>query len=254
MFETLAALFFAHVLADYVLQTNTMVETKDRALTLALHTLAVFVTAVIATGSIDWRIATLAGIHLLVDIAKTVWIRKRDDDGINPYLLDQAAHLLTIIAIAAIAPTLWANGIWAREFGNGGLINATSWAPKVMLLIAGAIYTTRAGGFAVGKLMGPFAEGAPKESLPAGGMMIGLLERGLIYLMFIAGQPAGIGFLIAAKSILRFDAASNNAKAEYVIIGTLASFSWAIAISILILTINNGLNGTALLEIIPPKD
>ena len=84
--------------------------------------------------------------------------------------------------------------------------------------------------------------------------MIGLLERGLIYLMFIAGQPAGIGFLIAAKSILRFDAASNNAKAEYVIIGTLASFSWAIAISILILTINNGLNGTALLEIIPPKD
>ncbi|MFT7046419.1 MAG: hypothetical protein ACJAYH_001695 [Celeribacter sp.] len=124
----------------------------------------------------------------------------------------------------------------------------------MMLLIAGAIYATRAGGFAVGKLMMPFAAGAPLESLPRGGMMIGILERGLIFLMFLAGQPAGIGFLIAAKSVLRFDAASKNEKAEYVIIGTLASFSWAIAIAILTLAINNGLNGAPLLEIMSAKD
>ncbi|MDO6592064.1 DUF3307 domain-containing protein [Loktanella sp. D2R18] len=242
MFETLAALFFAHILADYVLQTERMVMTKHRPLTLLTHTAAVYATAGLALGSLDWWIAVLAALHLLIDIGKTLWV-KNHDDGAKPHLMDQCAHLITIAVIAASAPDLWGNGIWAAK--------TTAWAPQAMLLIAGAIYTTRAGGFAVGKLMGPFAAGAPAESLPAGGMMIGQLERGLIYLMFIAGLPAGIGFLIAAKSILRFDAASKNAKAEYVIIGTLASFSWAIAISILTLAINNGLNGAPLLEIMP---
>ncbi|KJZ19920.1 DUF3307 domain-containing protein [Loktanella sp. S4079] len=250
MFETLAALFFAHVLADYVLQTSKMVETKDKFTTMLLHTLAVYWTAAIALGSIDWPLLVLAGLHLLIDIGKTLWITKGKGDGIKPYLVDQMAHIMSLIALSAIFPTLWHNGLWAE----GGFINASTWAPKLMLLCAGAIYATRAGGFAVGKLMTPFAEGAPKESLPAGGMMIGLLERGLIYLMFLAGQPAAIGFLIAAKSVLRFDAASNNAKAEYVIIGTLASFSWAIAIALFVLTLNNGLNGIPLLEIMPPKD
>ena len=62
--------------------------------------------------------------------------------------------------------------------------------------------------------------------------MIGLLERALIFLMVLAGQPAGIGFLIAAKSVLRFDTASKDQRAsEYVIIGTLASFGWALLVS-----------------------
>ena len=38
-----------------------------------------------------------------------------------------------------------------------------------------------------------------------------------------------MGFLIAAKSVLRFDASKRKQKAaEYVIIGTLASFGWAL--------------------------
>ena len=42
-------------------------------------------------------------------------------------------------------------------------------------------------------------------------------------------QAAGIGFLIAAKSVLRFETTSKDQKAgEYVIIGTLASFGWAL--------------------------
>jgi hypothetical protein len=242
MFETLTALFFAHVLADYVLQTERMVMTKGRPLTLLAHTGFVYVAAVIALGSLDPWLAILAATHLTVDLCKSLWIKHRED-GIRPHLIDQIAHLITIAAISAHVPDLWGSGIWAAK--------ATGWAPHTMLLIAGAIYATRAGGFAVGNLMGPFAAGAPAESLPTGGMMIGQLERGLIYLLFIAGLPAGIGFLIAAKSILRFDAASKNAKAEYVIIGTLASFCWAIVISILTLAINNGLNGQPLLEIMP---
>jgi hypothetical protein len=254
MFETLSALFFAHVLADYVFQTSKMVATKDRITTLLIHTITVYLCAVVALGSIAWQIAVLAGLHLATDALKAIWVKTRKDDGITPYLADQLAHLVAIAVIAAVAPTLWTDGVWTKDLAMGGLLDISTWAPKAMLLIAGILYTTRAGGFAVGKLMQPFITGAPKKSLPKGGMMIGVLERGLIFLMFLAGQPAGIGFLIAAKSVLRFDAASKNEKAEYVIIGTLASFSWAIAIAILTLAINNGLNGDPLLEIMGTKD
>ncbi|MBU2867939.1 DUF3307 domain-containing protein [Pacificibacter marinus] len=253
MFETLSALFFAHVLADYVFQTTKMAQSKDRYATLLIHTFAVYLCAVIALGSIAWQVAVLAGLHFIIDGLKAIWVKTRKDEGIKPYLIDQLTHLATIAAIAAFAPTLWADGVWSKDLAAGGLLDISPWAPKAMLLTAGILYTTRAGGFAVGKLMVPFAEGAPEKSLPKGGMMIGVLERGLIFLMFLAGQPAGIGFLIAAKSILRFDSASKNEKAEYVIIGTLASFSWAIAIAILTLAINNGLNGDPLLEIMAAK-
>lgn len=59
--------------------------------------------------------------------------------------------------------------------------------------------------------------------------MIGLLERGLIFALILLGQPGGVGLLIAAKSILRFGAVKDDrALSEYVIIGTLASFAWAL--------------------------
>ena len=50
------------------------------------------------------------------------------------------------------------------------------------------------------------------------------------FLLIMGGQISAIGFLVAAKSILRFGTVSNDRQAtEYVIIGTLASFAWAIA-------------------------
>ena len=46
-----------------------------------------------------------------------------------------------------------------------------------------------------------------------------------IFIFVITGHPAGIGFLVAAKSILRFEEAKEQKLAEYVLIGTLLSFS-----------------------------
>ena len=53
----------------------------------------------------------------------------------------------------------------------------------------------------------------------------------LIFLFIFIGQPAGIGFLVAAKSILRFEEARQQKLAEYVLIGTLLSFSLAVALA-----------------------
>ena len=59
--------------------------------------------------------------------------------------------------------------------------------------------------------------------------------------LYALAAAAGIGFLVAAKSVLRFEAAREAVKAEYVIIGTLASFGWAIAITIGVMALRDAL-------------
>jgi hypothetical protein len=72
--------------------------------------------------------------------------------------------------------------------------------------------------------------------LTQGGQYIGWLERFLVMLLLLMDQPNGIGFLIAAKSVLRFGEIKDPSQrkvAEYIIIGTFLSFGWALLISIL---------------------
>ena len=69
-----------------------------------------------------------------------------------------------------------------------------------------------------------------------GGVVIGQLERGLIFLLVLVNQPSAIGFLIAAKSVFRFGEIkekSNRMEAEYILIGTLVSFLYGLIFSFL---------------------
>jgi len=62
------------------------------------------------------------------------------------------------------------------------------------------------------------------------GRVIGLLERFLIAILVITGQYVAIGFVIAAKSLTRFDKISNDPDfAEKYLIGTMSSMIFAIA-------------------------
>ena len=63
--------------------------------------------------------------------------------------------------------------------------------------------------------------------------IIGWLERFLIIVFIYIGYYQGIGFILAAKSILRYGEIKSELDrkfAEYVIVGTLLSFSVAITI------------------------
>lgn len=220
MAETFAALLLAHVLADYIFQTGWMAQGKqDRhAGALALHVGTVLVLSVAVLGTWHPLILALTAAHLATDLAKSALPR----DRLWPYLADQGVHLATLAAVAIVAPDLWQAGLWA------GL----TFLPALFALVAGGILATRAGGFAIALLMAPFAAAVEPTGLPRGGALIGVLERGLIFLLVLTGNAAGVGFLIAAKSILRFEATAKDKHAsEYVIIGTLASFGWAMAVA-----------------------
>lgn len=71
------------------------------------------------------------------------------------------------------------------------------------------------------------------DDLPNAGKLIGITERFLILTFIFLKQFEAIGFLLAAKSILRYknDDDNNTIKTEYLLIGTLLSFGLALAIS-----------------------
>lgn len=229
MIATFAALLLAHMLADFVLQTNWMATNKGRPRAFLAHAAIVLATALAATGTLRPELLAVTAAHMVTDAAKTLSGRR----GLAPFLLDQAAHFAVLLAAALYAPALWQSGLWSTA----------PHLPALMVLVAGLIAATRAGGFAVGLMMEPFAAASP-QGLPGGGRAIGQLERGLIFLLILTGMAEAIGFLIAAKSVLRFGTVSDDrAVSEYVIIGTLASFAWAIAAAFATVT---------LLRLLPP--
>ena len=214
MIPTLAALLLAHALADFILQTNWMAAHKRDPKALALHALTVLVTAVLASGTVSPWLLLLTAAHIAIDLLKSLWPKR----GILPFLVDQTAHVASLAIIAPLIPP--------------GLYVPYPTAAPLMALVAGLILATRAGGFAVGLLMEPWVSEAP-AGLPGGGRIIGLLERGLIFILILTGQAQGVGYLVAAKSVLRFGAVANESKlSEYVIIGTLASVLWAIVVAV----------------------
>lgn len=230
MIETFIALLLAHTLADFVFQPDWMNANKRRPGVMLLHGVIVLLTAQAALGTVaSTELLLLAAAHVAIDCVKTYGNFR----GVLSFLADQAAHLATLAAVAAHAPSLWHAGAIA------------TWLPGLsaailagMALAAGLVLSLRAGDFAIQTLMADHSL-TPRETntgagdtagLPGGGRTIGYLERLLIFVLILSGQFGAIGFLVAAKSILRFGTISGDRKAtEYVIIGTLASFGWAIA-------------------------
>jgi hypothetical protein len=237
MTETFIALLFAHTLADFVFQTNWMAQNKRNPVALVAHIAVVLVTAIAAVGALHPALFVLAAAHLVIDAGKA-WLPWRN---MTTFLLDQVLHVATIITVVVWVPELWALGQWGAmpapvEAGWASSLwpgdpEAPPMLPSILLTLTGLILTVRAGGYAIGIYMEPWSGHSPK-GLPDGGRAIGQLERGLIFLLVFTGMPEGIGFLIAAKSVLRFGSVSDDRKvSEYVIIGTLASFGWAILAS-----------------------
>jgi hypothetical protein len=165
-------------------------------------------------------------------------------DTILAFAADQLAHLAVVIAIALSLPGLAAEGLWSLLPGDEQAIYYVA-----LVFASGIVVAVPMGGIVIKKLIKPLVptDGAvntavPKtnarrktappvyaESLPTIGRYIGWLERGLTFAFIIARQPEGVGFLLAAKSVLRIGDLRDEhdrSHAEYIIIGTFLSFGW----------------------------
>jgi hypothetical protein len=236
--QILICLLAAHFLGDFILQSDADVPKKRRSLILLRHAFTVAALGYVLCGLWGlWQIPLIIFLtHGLTDYIKTT-LKK---ETAYSFILDQMVHLAIITGIIIlivntnIVPLRRLATFWVEWLGRDFV--------KFLILISGVTVALKGGGILIGLAVKSFTDQLPKsgERIPSprgfenGGKVIGYLERGLIFLLILTGQPGGIGFLIAAKSILRFGEVKdqqNRMEAEYIIIGTLMSFGYGMFIS-----------------------
>jgi hypothetical protein len=119
-----------------------------------------------------------------------------------------------------------------------GLIVILWNSKRVLLVILGFILLIWPSGYIIGIATEPLRKQIKEaKGLEKAGLWIGILERTLIYIFVLSGNVMAIAFLITAKTIFRFGEIKDHSRrkeAEYILIGTLFSFSLALLIAYLI--------------------
>ena len=166
-------------------------------------------------------------------------------DRRNLFLIDQAAHLLTILGIAFWIGQNNITKLYREEaelFFHTFDVSETvflKWILVLLLihkpaniLIANILSGYRPEKKEVSDKKLPDENGTDRNA----GRMIGTLER-IIMVIFIAiGQYAAVGLVLTAKSIARYDRiAKDQVFAEYYLLGTLLSTICAIAAALIFL-------------------
>jgi hypothetical protein len=257
--DLLVPLLAAHLLADFVLQTDRMAAYKARWSVLLGHVAVVALASCVLVGHAGSAlplILLVSSLHLAIDLGKAAAERHAVADallggdvdvpgaGFWPrngrvilFLGDQALHVLSlIVAVAVIEAVPFSTnpppdtGIWVAAFGTSYI--------RVLVLVSGWIVATTGVGYFFAQFLARFEtelEPDQKGGLSKGGYWIGVTERSVIYLFILVGEPAGIGFLAAAKSVFRIGElreSKDRKLAEYILIGTLMSFAAAMVVGL----------------------
>lgn len=221
--------FIAHLLLDYFLQTDKLAIRKNtdgfRSGFLYWHTFLCFLLAWIFSLQLAFVAAAafIAITHFLLDGFKNRLIQS-PHLGKYAFYIDQALHLL-ILAVAVVAFGRW-HGI------ESTILDAIN--IRYLLIISGYLICFKPANIFIKEIFkSTEIQVSSDNEMPNAGMVIGILERILTLTLILVSQYSAVGFLIAAKSILRYRN-DETLKTEYVLIGTLLSFGIAVIAGILI--------------------
>lgn len=228
MIRFLLLQIIAHTVSDFYLQTDKSCADKEKkgfkSSKLYIHALITFAFSWLLSFSLDfwWLALIIAVSHLLVDAMKCYASKCK---GI--FFIDQLIHLLVIVVVCY----LW----------NCNLPNCVAGVEeKYIALLLGTLICLKPSNIMIKEIFKAanikVNNGSDDDStgdLPNAGKLIGIVERLLSLVFVLLGQYEAVGFIIAAKSLLRF-AEGDKAKSEYVLIGTLLSFSMAIFVGVAI--------------------
>lgn len=215
------ALLAGHLIADFWLQPYSwVVHKKENGIKSAkflIHVLIASLLPVFFTFRLNlwWFVPVIFATHLFIDFFKS-----KLKDNIPNFLIDQILHMAVLFALS----------FWGTE------IRYTATITVFWIYVSGFILITSPVGIFAGKFLNVVIPDKNKDVKMNVSGWIGILERILIFIFVVTGQISAIGFLIAAKSVFRFNDAreDGNKKAEYFLLGTLISFTLAIAIGFLV--------------------
>ena len=216
----LLKLLSSHVIADFFLQFDWLCKGKReegmRGITFqAIHALIHAACAYLLVGDWGgWIIPLVIFItHFIIDITKVKWF----PTSTIAFLVDQLAHIAVMTGLWWALYADQAIGLtWVTDIAQSG----TFWA-----ILIGYMLMLKPSSL----LISMFIKGwTPSNNA---GKWIGYIERVLILTFVITRNIEAVGFLLAAKSIFRFgdlNKAREIKITEYVLLGTLASFSIAL--------------------------
>lgn len=233
----LLRLLFAHILSDFVFQCDKICDGKQgktkkkyayQLLHSSIHALMAYL--FVADWS-NWIIPLVIFVsHLLMDYIKVEYMKK----DVTSFVIDQLVHIAVIVIL------------WLSLFEHDGRfcqeLFKTEWnSLNIWSIIIAYLLILKPASVFLSLFIKKWTPSATTEkSLPNAGIWIGYFERILILTFILTGNAEGIGFLLAAKSIFRFGELSKAQEiktTEYVLIGTLASFTIAILIGFAVLQI-----------------
>lgn len=232
--DILLRLLIAHLLADFFFQTDKIVEGKKKGAGsryFILHILIVGLLTYLLLGDWTnwWAPLLIMVLHAVIDIGK-IYLKK---DNVWIYLIDQIFHLLSILFIWIL--------ITQNDFYHlVDLIIAPLFNEEVLIVLTAYLLISYPTGYLIGYLTKEWQddlERGGEESLKKAGRSIGIIERILVVSFIIINAWAPVGFLLAAKSVFRFGdlkEGREHKKTEYILIGTLLSFTFAIILGVII--------------------
>lgn len=228
----LVKLLTAHMLTDFVFQPTSWVAHKKahrhRSPYLYYHVLiAAACSYLLLMQWFNWYIPlAILVTHYLIDLWKL-----RQKDTFAYFLADQGLHILVILVIWMMA------GPGREQLLQLAMAHAGN--PKKWLVAAGFVFVIWPAQYILmyaTKQWSSSFDAADASALKNAGKWIGIFERILILVFVLTAHYDAIGFLIAAKSFIRFSESGRKTRAqtEYILIGTLISFTIAIVVGTLI--------------------
>lgn len=214
-------LVLAHVIGDFYLQTDKYCQEKEER---KLSSKFLYV-HIVTMGLLSWATVPVAGFaiyaliimasHFVIDVCK-VYARK----GMWSFLLDQSAHIVVLATVASLFHI-------SKEWSFLSLFNYHTSA--VPLFVLALLLCMKPANILIKLVLAQYQVGASEtcKDMKNAGALIGNLERILTIIFVMIGQYEAIGFIVAAKSLLRFKD-TDTAKTEYVLAGTFLSFGIAI--------------------------
>lgn len=217
-------LVLAHILGDFVFQPYAWVKDREQKGIKSVGLYNHIMVHVLMMYLVLWFDARYVAAffvipisHLIIDLLKSYF--KNDKNGRKLFVIDQVLHLLVIAAVVYY--------YYPFELSEEQQI-------KVLMVVTALLLVTFVGGILLKVLLSKWNV-EMGQGMEDAGKYIGMLERVFIFLFVALGQWAGIGFMVTAKSIFRFNDLSrtNDRKlTEYILIGTLLSFGFAISIGL----------------------
>ena len=223
-----------HVLADFIFQNDKWVQERQRlqfrSKVLYWHTLIIFLLSWILSWQLKFVYFSIAIAisHFILDGFKmqlsNITIAKNKLFKKGYFFIDQGIHLIIIAAV-----TYWFNHKYCTI--NCYQINVET---KHLLIAFGYILCLKPANIIIKEVLSLYnisIDNKPDTDLLNAGKLIGNIERILTLTLILFNQFSVVGFIIAAKSIIRFKD-TDKPKTEYVLIGSLLSFGIAILIGI----------------------